>query len=471
VAHPELGRDVVYPGPFAHLSATPLEYRRRPPTVGEHNAEIYETELRDGAPVPASPSRHSGNDPSHLMRDGAALADVKVLDLMWAIAGPAATRVLADYGATVVRIESTTRTDICRTVAPFREFPPGAESAVLFHNVNTGKRMMTLDLASPAGRAVFFDLVRWADVVCEAYTAGTMRTLGLDYAALRAVKPEIIMLSTCLMGQTGPLATYAGFGNLAAALTGFANLCGWPDRAPAGPFGAYTDYVAPRFSLATILAALDHRRRTGVGQHIDLAQGEASIHFLAPALLDYTVNDRVQTAIGNDDAEAAPHGVYPAAGFDRWIAIAVSDDTAFAALAGVMAEAALADDPRFASAAARRLNREALEAVVSGWTREQDAHAAEAALQAAGVAAAVVANSADLAADPQLVHREHIRELPHPDYGTTPVEGTRFRLSRTPAVIGGAAPTLGRDNQDVLATILGYDEARITELVIAGALG
>ncbi|MCC6764364.1 MAG: CoA transferase [Deltaproteobacteria bacterium] len=401
----------------------------------------------------------------------AALADVKVLDLMWAIAGPAATRMLADYGATVVRVESTTRTDICRTVAPFHELPPEPESAVVFHNMNAGKRMITLDLATPAGREVLLDLVRWADVVTEAYSAGTMRTLGFDYEALRAVNPSLIMLSTCLMGQTGPLASYAGFGNLAHSITGFGALCGWPDRAPAGPFGAYTDYIAPRFSAAAILAALDHRRRTGEGQHIDLAQAEAAIHFLGPAMLDYTVNGRVWAAAGNADRDAVPHGVYPAAGDDRWVAIAVRDDAEFAALAAVLGDPALTRDPRFATAEARHAHVEALDAVVAAWTTARDPHEAEAALQAAGVPAAVVAGSADLCADPQLVHREHVRWLTHPTYGTTPVENARSRLSRTPAAVAGAAPTLGRDNHEVLEAILGYDADRITDLVAAGALG
>jgi len=401
----------------------------------------------------------------------AALADVKVLDLMWAIAGPVATRVLADYGATVVRVESTRRTDICRTVAPYHELPPEPESAVLFHNMNAGKHMITLDLTTPAGREVVLDLVRWADVVCEAYTAGTMRTLGLDYETLRTVKPDVVMFSTCLMGQTGPLATYAGFGNLAASLTGFGNLCGWPDRAPAGPFGAYTDYVAPRFGLATILAALDHRRRTGEGQHIDLAQAEASIHFLTPAMLDYTVNGRVHGCVGNDDPDAAPHGVYPAAGDDRWVAIAVRDDADFAALASVIGAAELVRDPRFATAEARRTHREALDEVVAAWTRAREAGDVATALQAAGVPASLVAASEDLVADPQLVHRGHVVQLEHPTYGTTPVEGSRFHLSRTPAEVAGPAPTLGRDNQWVLETILGYDAERVTELVAAGALG
>jgi benzylsuccinate CoA-transferase BbsF subunit len=156
----------------------------------------------------------------------AALADVKVLDLMWAIAGPVATRTLADYGATVVRVETGKRTDICRTITPFHELPPGPESAVPFHNMNAGKLMVTIDLTNPEGRSVILDLVRWADVVTEAYTPGTMRARGLDYESLRVVKPDIIMMSTCLMGQTGPLASYAGFGNLAASITGFGNLCG-----------------------------------------------------------------------------------------------------------------------------------------------------------------------------------------------------------------------------------------------------
>lgn len=401
----------------------------------------------------------------------AALADVKVLDLMWAIAGPAATRVLADYGATVIRVESTTRTDICRTVAPFHELPPHAESAVLFHNMNAGKRMITLDLATPAGREVLLDLVRWADVVTEAYSAGTMKAMGLDYDALRAVNPALVMLSTCLMGQTGPLATYAGFGNLAHSITGFGALCGWPDRTPAGPFGAYTDYVAPRFTVAVLLAALDHRRRTGEGQHIDLAQAEASIHFLAPAILDYTVNGRVATACGNADPDAAPHGVYPAAGDDRWIAIAVRNDAELAALARVLGDDGLARDPRFADAPARHAHADLLDERVAAATRTRDAYEIEAALQDAGVAAAVVATSDDLCRDPQLAHREHVRDLSHPEYGTTPVEGPRARLSRTPGIVTGAAPTLGRDNQEVLATVLGYDEDRITEIVVAGALG
>src|SRR5262249_21843115 len=170
----------------------------------------------------------------------------------------------------------------------------------------------------PEGRAVVLDLVRWADVVTESFAPGVMRRWGLDYARLGPATPDVIMLSTCLMGQTGPWASFAGYGNLAAAISGFSNLGGWPDRPPAGPFSAYTDYVSPRFIATAILAALEYRRRTGAGQFIDVSQAEASLHFLAAALLDHAANGRRPRRMGNRDPEMVPHGVYPAAGAEPW---------------------------------------------------------------------------------------------------------------------------------------------------------
>ena len=398
------------------------------------------------------------------------LSDVKILDLMWAIAGPASTRMLADYGATIVRVESTRRFDATRTVGPFHNGQPGAESSGLFYNMNAGKRMLTLDLSKAAGREVIFDLVRWADVVTEAFSPKAMRAWGLDYEALRTVKPDLIMLSTCLMGQTGPLAQFAGFGNLAAAIVGFTNLAGWPDRPPAGPFGAYTDYIAPWFNATAILAALEYRRRTGQGQYIDLSQAEAALHFLGPALLDCTVNDRVQDRVGNRDANYAPHGVYPASGTDRWIAIAVTNDSQWQALCTVMERPDLLHDERFVTMVARLAHQDLLDEQIASWTKERDLFQAEAMLQAQGIPASAVRPMQELSQDPQLVHRGHFVQLTHPTHGTTTVEGSRFRLSRTPAQVTGAAATLGRDNQYVLETILGYSEERITELVAAGVL-
>ncbi len=457
-------RAVRHVGPFAKFSRSPIRYRRRAPTIGEHGPEILaglEVQEREASRADA---RGTG-------ATAGALADVRVLDLMWAVAGPASTRMLADYGATVVRVESPRRVDVCRTMPPFSALPPGGEYSALFHSMNAGKRMVTLDLGSAEGRAVMLDLVRWADVVTESFTPQVLRRLGLDYEALRAVRSDVIMLSTCLMGQTGPLATFAGFGNLAGAITGFYELCGWPDRAPAGPFGAYTDYVSPKYCAAAILAALEHRRRTGEGQYIDLAQAEASLHFLAPAILDHHVNGRASTRAGNDDRVASPHGVYPASGEDRWVAITVADDVEWRGLCAAMNRPDLGADPRFATPAARHAAADALDAAVTSWTRDRVATEIAALLQQHGVPASPVQTSPDLCDDPQLRHRGHFITLSHPEGVPAVAESTRLRLSRTPARVDGVVPTLGRDTQAVLADVLGYDEDRITALVVSGALG
>jgi benzylsuccinate CoA-transferase BbsF subunit len=399
------------------------------------------------------------------------LADVKVVDLMWALAGPTATRVMADYGATVVRVESTRHFDGARTVGPFVKGQAGGENSGLFHNMNAGKLMLTLDLATKTGKEVFLDLVRWTDVVTEAFSPKVMHALGLDYESLCKVKPDLIMLSTCLMGQSGPMSKFAGFGNMAAALSGFYRLTGWPDRPPAGPFSAYTDYVAPRFNAVAVLAALEYRRRTGQGQYIDVSQAEAALHFLGPALLDYTTNGVVQERVGNRDLNFAPHGIYPTQGTDRWIALAVETEAQWEALCLVMERPDLQQDARFAAVAERLAHQDELDAIVGAWTTQHDASRLERVLQARGVPTHVVASMSEMAADAQLLHRHHFVELEHPTLGKTVVEGPRSHLSQTPARVQYSTPTLGRDNQHVLSTILGYSEEKISEVTAGGALG
>jgi crotonobetainyl-CoA:carnitine CoA-transferase CaiB-like acyl-CoA transferase len=399
-----------------------------------------------------------------------ALSGIKVLDLQWVMAGPSATRVLADYGATVLHVESTTRIDTARTMAPFYGGAPGPENSVFFQNLNAGKRGITLDLTKPQAREVVLDLVRWCDVLAESFSPRAMRAWGLHYEALRAVKPDLVMVSTCLMGQTGPLAGFAGFGSLAAAISGFYDITGWPDRPPAGPFGAYTDTVAPRFMAAAVLAALDHRRRTGRGQYIDQSQAESSLHFIAPALLDHAVNGRVQTRAGNDDPACAPHGVYPAAGDDRWVAIAVTNDEQWRELCGVIGRPDLAADERYATAQDRLARRAELDAIVSEWTSPLAPHEAERLLQARGVPASAVQVSEDVFNDPQLAARDHYVEVEHAVHGPITLEGSRFRLSRTPARIERAGPTFGQDNEYVLKELLGYSDERLAGLVAAGIL-
>jgi crotonobetainyl-CoA:carnitine CoA-transferase CaiB-like acyl-CoA transferase len=462
--------EVAFPGAFARFSGSQAIRSPVPaPRIGEHSEEIR-AELRTAPATSRAPTPGESRMPGSPSSTAPPLAGVKIVDLMWVIAGPGATRLLADYGATVVRIETSTRPDACRTLRPHLGGRPGTERSALFHSTNAGKHMLSLDLSKPAGRAVFLDLVRWADVVAESFSPKAMRAWDLDYGALRKVNPDLIMLSSCLMGQTGPHAAFAGFGNLAAAVTGFYDLTGWPDRAPAGPWGAYTDYIAPRYGAIAILAALEHRRRTGEGQYIDLAQGEAALHFLAPAILDYAVNGRVPTRAGNRDPDRAPHGVYPCAGEDRWIAIAVENDTSWRSLCDVVGRPELASDHRYADLSGRLARHDELDALVAAWTSRHDMHVAERILQEHGIAASAVQNAAELAVDPQLVHRGHYRELPHPEAARTVMELSRFHLSRAPARMVREPALTGADNQHVLQEILGYDDERITELVIAGAL-
>jgi benzylsuccinate CoA-transferase BbsF subunit len=398
------------------------------------------------------------------------LDDVKVVDFMWALAGPGTTRTLADYGATVVRIESANRVDGARTVGPFLDNKSAHDGSGLFGTYNAGKLGLALDLKKPQAREVVLDLVRWADVVCESFSPKAMRAWRLDYDSLREVKPDLIMLSSCLMGQSGPMSSFIGFGNMAAAVAGFYHLCGWPDRPPSGPFGAYTDYIAPRFGAISILAALDYRRRTGKGQYIDQSQAESALHFLTPALLECAANGRIEQGAGNADRNYAPHGVYPASGNDRWIAVACNTDEHWRSLCIAMNRGDLASHESFATLAARYKNRDQLDEIISEWTRGLAAHAAELQLQELGIPASAVQDSNDVCHDPQLAARGYLTEIIHPPYSKTVVEGPRFRLSRTPASIARPAPTVGGDNQYVLESILGYDQERITELAAAGAL-
>lgn len=440
------------PGPFAKLSGTPLLRLGPPPALGEATVDGLVAER--AAPQPGE-STADADLPDGTATARRPLEGVKVLDLTWAIAGPMATRVLADWGATVVRIESERRPDIIRNAGPFLAGTPGGiEDTAQWHHPNAGKLSLTLNLSTAEGRDVIRDLVRWADVVIESFTPKAMRNWGLGYDELAAINPSIIMVSTCLMGQSGPEKDFAGFGNLAGAVAGFYDVTGWPDRPPAGPFLAYTDYTSPRLTLAALLAALDHRRRTGQGQYIDFSQAEAALHFLSPGLLAASRDGVLLSRRGNDDDVFAPHGVFPCTGQDRWIAIACTDDATRAVLAGMVGvDVGALDD-----------------AAVAAWTVDQDAEALQERLVAAGVAAHQVQNAEECAADPQLAHRRHFLRVPHPVHGEVWVEGPHFLFSRSPGGPAWGGPTMGQHNEDVLNGILGYDADRVADLVIADAI-
>ncbi len=448
------------PGAFAKMSETPITPPLSSPSLNNIGDKPYFT----GGPIELPEP-----DPSELP-----LAGLKVLDFMWVIAGPFFTRVLANYGATVIKVESTIRLEPARGAPTFKDAEPGVDRGVPYANFNTDKMSITVDPANPAGRAVISDLVKWADVVTDSFSPKAMVGWGLGYEDLRAINPDIIMLSSCLMGQTGPRASVAGYGNMAAALSGFYDLTGWSDRSPAGPYLAYTDGVAPRFMLVALMSALEHRRRTGKGQRIDISQAEAAIHLLSPGIFEHGLSDEIWHRAGNRDRHFAPHGVFPtlpdALSSEGWIAIAVTRDEEWLYLCKALGLIELAHDERLQSREGRLQHQEWLEEAIGAKTRTYAPFELQAKLIAARVPTHVVQNSAQAQIDPQFLHRNHFVEAPHTPTGTMVVENTRFQLSRTPGRVARAGPELGEHNFQILQEILGYDDDQIADIYASLAM-
>lgn len=394
------------------------------------------------------------------------LEGVKVLDFMWALAGPAATRTLADFGATVVKIESETRPDVLRGVGPFRGEEGDPEGSFQFHSLNAGKLGLGLDLNNREAKAVLEDLVRWADIVTDSFSAGAMKKWGLDYDGLRAINPNIIAASSCLMGQTGPMAHYAGFGTMAAAIAGFYPITGWADRMPSGPYSAFTDYGSPRFTVLALVAALHHRLKTGEGQYIDFSQLEGALHFLSPALLDKEVNGIVATRMGNRDTAFAPQNAYPCRGEDAWVAISCETDEHWRSLSLLIGSVEIAD----LNVDERRIRHDYLDTIISEWTSSKHIADAEEELIAAGVPAHRILGVDSISEDEQLQFNEAFVEVAHGTCGTSWVESTPIKLSATPAIVTEAAPTYGQHSFKVLTEILNYSEDRFVELAVSEVL-
>ncbi|MDP6510496.1 MAG: CoA transferase, partial [Dehalococcoidia bacterium] len=310
---------------------------------------------------------------------------LKVADFTWAVVGPMMSRYLSNHGATVVKLESATRLDVVRIAPPFKEAHTHRNQSGYFAMYSSGKLGLTVNMSQPKGREVARRLVMWSDVVLASFAPGVMARWGLDYESVRRDRPDIIMISTTNLGLTGPHASSVGFGTQLVSLAGFSHLTGWPDSEPNQPYGAYTDVVAPRFGASAIIAALDYRRRTGQGRHIDLSQLEAGVHFLAPLLVDYFATGREALRSGNRDPVAAPHGAFPCRGEDRWLTIACSTQEEWHSLCRAMGYPGLADDPRFTTLEARKQNEGELGEAVARWSQSQEAEEAMCLLQQAGV--------------------------------------------------------------------------------------
>ena len=404
------------------------------------------------------------------MADPLPFEGLKVADFSWVLVGPTTAKYLADHGATVVRVEAAAPLDILRTAGPFKDGVQGADRTQFFGEFNTSKLGISLDLKNPAGLEIAKRLISWADVVIESFRPGIVDSLGIGYEAAREINPSIVMASTCLMGQTGPASAFSGYGFHAASIAGFYETTGWPDLAPDGPWVAYTDGVSPRILAATIMAALDHRRRTGQGQYIDAAQLEMSLHFLSPQIMDYSASGRSVTRNGNRSQYFAPQGAYPCAGEDQWCTIAVETEEQWEGLKRAMGSPAWAQDSNLGSMEGRLENHDAIDQHISEWTKDQEPKELMQSLLSYGVPAGVVQRSSDLESDPQLAHRNYFRHLEHQEMGTVPYAGHQFRIKGYDNGPRFPAPVLGQHNEQVLREILGMTDDEVTEAIIAEAI-
>jgi len=442
-----LGDAPVAPGPF-NFSATPTQLRRPTPAPGEDDR----TGFGARPPEPAS-----GGAP------GPPLAGVRVVDLGVGVAVPEAGWLLAELGAEVVKIESRANLDFLRRVTIEPDQP---DRSMQFNDSSRGHLSVTLDLRTERGRDLALRLCAAADVVLENNRGGVAPRWGLDYADVRALRPDIIYYASQAFGRGGPLGEASAYGPLNSAFSGVTWLWNHPDPPyPAGCSLNHPDHIAAKLAAAVVLAALEHRRRTGEGQLIELSQAEAAAFYIGEVYLEEACTGRRAQQRGNAVEWACPHGVFPSAGDDRWVAIAVAGDDAWERCARVLG---LPVEPAWATLAGRLAARATVEEAVATWTRTRSADEAASTLQAAGVSAMAVVNGSELRDDEHLAARRALVTLHHPEMGEQRHSGNAVRLSRTSLATPRPAPLLGEHSREVLARWLGVDERAVAELVADG---
>jgi benzylsuccinate CoA-transferase BbsF subunit len=405
------------------------------------------------------------------VESGGALDGVRVIDFGWVWAGGIPGQILADLGAEVIKVESRKRLDYMRQGRPLRGTTPDPEQNPWFHALNRNKSSVTINLAHPKGVELARRLILAGDVVIENFTPGFMGRIGLDYPALRALNPGLVMCSMSGTGQTGPLAGIRSYATIIAALSGMDGLVGYPGERVLGMQQPYADANGGLHAAFAILAALWHRRRTGQGQFIDLAQIETAVAVMGEALMETQMTGRVPGTAGNDYPGLAPHGHYPCRGEDVWVAIAVGSDKEWRALCTALGAEALGADARFGTHADRWRHRRALDEALAGWTRRFTPYELAERCEQAGVAAAPLLGPAELVADPHFRARRAFVEVEHPVLGREVVYGAVWRMSRTPPGVRRRAPLLGEHNDEVFGRVLSMPPEEIRLLAQEQVIG
>ncbi|MFC2058479.1 CaiB/BaiF CoA transferase family protein [Chloroflexota bacterium] len=391
---------------------------------------------------------------------GLPLEGIRICDLSTWWSGPLCTAYLGGLGAEVIKVESIQRPDGYRF--GLTVFDQWWEANGAWNSINMNKYAITLDLNNPKGVELFKKLVGVSDVIVENYTPRVMEAFGLTYPVLKEITPDIIMLSMPAYGLTGPWRDYAGFAFAFEQASGLAYLTGYADGTPQNLGGA-ADPIAGMHAALAILAALEYRRRTGEGQHIEMSQAETLTCLLGQAVMDYSMNERVWERMGNRDPAMAPHGVYRCKGMDKWVAISISSDAEWKSFCQIIGNPQLAQDERFAVIIDRFRNQDELDKLVESWTIQHDQYEAMDILQRAGIAAGAVIVPHDANDEPHFKKREFFQELTRDVVGTQPYPKSPIRLSKTPVMMR-PSPKLGEHNDYVLGTILGLSKYAIKEL-------
>jgi benzylsuccinate CoA-transferase BbsF subunit len=400
-----------------------------------------------------------------------AFEGTKVAEFAWAIVGPMTSRYLAEHGATVIKVESHSRLDVTKVTTPFAHGQVELDGSGYYARHNSNKYSVSIDLNHPNARKLAWKLIEWADIVTESFSPGTMEKWGLDYHSVSKIKPDVIYLSSSMQGRGGPHESFAGYGMNATSLCGFGMISGWPDRKPAAPYGAYTDYLAHRFNMAALIAALEYRERTGQGQWIEQSQFESSLQMFSSPIMDYQINGRILNRNGNRLDNAAPHGVYQCQGDDRWIAIAILTEEEWQAFKQAMNNPDWAEHERFSTLSLRKQNEDDIDRLITGWTLSLSVDQIDGILQKAGIACNMVEKSSDIYQDSQIAHRRRFTRLNHPvmgefDFETQPC----FILSKTPREISKPSPCLGQHNEYVFKELLGLSDDDFADHIADGSI-
>jgi benzylsuccinate CoA-transferase BbsF subunit len=395
----------------------------------------------------------------------APLDGIRVVSLGTGGVVPDCVKILGEMGADVIKIESKQNLDFVRTIGSDINSVPG------FNEINRNTRSFGVNLKTAAGGAIVKELVKQADVLTENFRAGAVEKLGLDYDSARRMKPDIIYLSSQGFGRTGPYSGYKAYGPLMAAASGMLRLWAHPDDPyPVGSTAPLPDHFASKHAVLAILAALDYRRRTGKGQLIDLSLVEVGANLIGACYLEYTVNGRVPQPMGNRIPYAAPYGVYRCKGHDQWCAISVFTDEEWHSFCAAVGHHDWREDERFADTVSRLRNVDALDALVEEWTLRREPAEVMHTLQAAGVAAGVVARSVDALADPQLRHLNAFIEIDHPVVGKKLYPGIPFKITGMAFADSRPAPLFAEHTQEICREILRLPEDEIRRLVDTGVL-